>query len=200
MSTRTLTRTLLVALCLSAPFPFAARAGEKLVAPLSAGSVRMLLRVTAPLLPAPPTPELEAPELEAPELELSAPEAAPLEAVATGKVPRQRARQPVLQAPSALFVSQATVLRLAESSARPRGSFVSQTGEHPAGLRLAEVAGLGIGVQDGDILIEALGITPRSPGQVIGAIIEARAQKARALSGTLWRRGQTFKIVVEQPY
>jgi hypothetical protein len=55
-------------------------------------------------------------------------------------------------------------------------------------------------VQDGDILIEALGVTPRAPGQVIGAIIEARAQHARFLSGTLWRRGQTFPITVEQPY
>jgi hypothetical protein len=67
-------------------------------------------------------------------------------------------------------------------------------------LRLSGVAPLGIGVQDGDILIEALGMTPRSAGQVIGAIIEARSQKARALSGTLWRRGQTFRITVEQPY
>ncbi|HYJ11429.1 MAG TPA: hypothetical protein VEX18_20545, partial [Polyangiaceae bacterium] len=59
---------------------------------------------------------------------------------------------------------------------------------------------LGIGVQDGDILTEALGITPQSPGQLIGGIIEARAKQARYLSGTLWRRGQVLRITVEQPY
>jgi hypothetical protein len=67
-------------------------------------------------------------------------------------------------------------------------------------LRLVGVAGLGIGVQDGDILIDAMGITPRSSGEIIGAIVQARAQRVRYLSGTLWRHGQTFRITVEQPY
>jgi hypothetical protein len=78
--------------------------------------------------------------------------------------------------------------------------FVEKTAQHPAGLRLSGVGGLGIGVQDGDILIEALGVTPRSAGQIIGAVIEARAHEARFLSGTLWRSGQTLRITVEQPY
>lgn len=103
-------------------------------------------------------------------------------------------------APTALFISQATVLKLAESAVRPRGAFVGQTAEHPPGLRLSGVASLGIGLQDGDILIEALGIAPRGPGEVIGAIIEARARNARLLSGTVWRQGQTFRLTVEQPY
>jgi len=92
------------------------------------------------------------------------------------------------------------VLKLAQSAARPRGSFVAPTPQHPAGLRLSGVAALGIGLQDGDILIEALGIAPRAPGEIIGAILAARAKQARYLSGTLWRQGQTFRITVEQPY
>jgi hypothetical protein len=77
---------------------------------------------------------------------------------------------------------------------------VARSAQHPAGLRLSGVTALGIGVHDGDVLVEALGATPASPGQVIGAIIQARADQARYLSGTIWRRGQTFRIVVEQPY
>src|SRR5262249_47473236 len=153
---------------------------------LSLRGARLLLRVTAPLAPA-----VAVPEPGEPEPELSSVETSPAAAAVAGKAP-QRWKRPAAKAPGALFVSQATVLELARSSARPRGAFVAETSEHPAGLRLSGVAALGIGVQDGDILIEALGITPRSPGQVIGAIIEARAQKARVLSGTLWRQGQTL--------
>ena len=47
------------------------------------------------------------------------------------------------------------------------------------------MAALGIGVQDGDILVEALGVQPRSPGQLIGAIIEARAQLG-VVGSSLW--------------
>jgi hypothetical protein len=120
---------------------------------------------------------------------------------AATKAPVRRSAKPSHKAaPAALFVSAATVLKLSQSSARPRGSFVAASAQHPAGLHLSGVAGLGIGVQDGDILVEALGITPRGAGQVIGAIIEARAKQARFLSGTLWRQGQTFPITVEQPY
>jgi hypothetical protein len=188
-------RVLVGSLLLGAPFVIAAQLASGLVAPLTSTIVAALVRVTAPVT------VLPAPEPEADELDPVA--AAPLELsfeVAT-KSPAQRvakARPPAK--PSALFVSEATVLRLAQSAARPRGSFVAQSPEHPAGLRLSGVAALGIGVQDGDILIEALGITPRAPGQIIGAIIEARAKQARFLSGTLWRQGQTFAITVEQPY
>jgi hypothetical protein len=45
-----------------------------------------------------------------------------------------------------------------------------------------------------------MGISPRTSGEIIGAIVEARARRVRALSGTLWRGGQTFRITVEQPY
>jgi hypothetical protein len=185
---------LLASLALGAPFLLAAHAAAGLVGPFTQSAVTALLRATAPLTAVAPEPQAEPTE--------AAP-AAPVEPsfeVAT-KPHGARVARPVAKAkPSALFVSEATVLRLAQSSARPQGSFVAQSDQHPAGLRLSGVAALGIGVQDGDILIEALGITPRAPGQVIGAIIEARAKQARFLSGTLWRQGQTFPITVEQPY
>jgi hypothetical protein len=188
-------RVLAGTVLLGMPFIVAAHLASGLVAPLTRAIVTTLVSVTAPLA------ATAARQLGADPTEPVA--AAPLDIrfeVAT-RAPADRAAKPRAPAkPSALFVSEATVIKLAQSAARPRGSFVAQSPDHPAGLRLSGVAALGIGVQDGDILIEALGIPPRSAGEIIGAIIEARAKQARFLSGTLWRSGQTFAITVEQPY
>jgi hypothetical protein len=185
----------LLALSLSAglalPFALASWKAAELVEPLARGTADALLRLSAPLQ--------REPVMEPEPVELGANDAEPVVVATTKQVtPRAKAAPP--KAPAALFVSAATVLKLSQGSARPQGAFVAKAATHPAGLRLSGVAPLGIGVQDGDILIEALGVEPRSPGQIIGAIIEARARQARYLSGTLWRRGQTFRIVVEQPY
>jgi hypothetical protein len=186
--------TLCLAVALGAPFLLVGGAARRLVEPLTHAAVEALLRVSAPLQAAPSEPPAQPfdDEVEA---------GAPVFLSASGKGAKGRGRRAAPAAkPSAVFVSEAAVLKLAQGSARPQGSFVTQSSTHPAGLRLTGVAALGIGVQDGDILIEALGVTPQSPGQVIGAVIEARARHARYLSGTLWRRGQTFSITVEQPY
>jgi hypothetical protein len=188
-------RALLASLVLAAPFALVAHAASGLVPSLTSRAVTALVRATAVLRPVAASEEPAADEA----VEPSAPGVPSFEAVT--KPLGHRAPKALLKAqPAALFVSKGTVLELARSAARPRGSFVAQTLQHPAGLRLFGVAALGIGLQDGDILIEALGITPRSPGEIIGAIIEARAKQARLLSGTLWRQGQTFHITVEQPY
>jgi hypothetical protein len=193
VSLRRVVSALLGSLALGVPFVVAAHNASSLVTPLATTAVAGLLRATALLQPAAAaTPEPDADEV------------APIEPaaltfdVATKPAARRSFKAP--QKPGAVFVSEASVLKLAKTAARPQGAFVAQTAQHPAGLRLSGVAALGIGVQDGDILIEALGATPRSPGQVIGAILEARAKQARFLSGTLWRNGQTFRITVEQPY
>lgn len=187
----------LLACALGAPFVLVARAASALVAPLTEASVALLLRVSAPLSAArtelPPSIELDTDT----EGELG-PNA--LSAKVPPKTGKPAARGAPKAVPQSLFVSRATVLRLSQSAARPGGSFVGRTAQHPAGLRLSGVAPLGIGVQDGDILVEALGISPRSAGEIVGAVIQARAQHAAALSGTLWRHGQSFRITVEQPY
>jgi hypothetical protein len=180
---------------LGMPFALVASATSGYIEPLSRAAVDLLLVVSAPLPPSATVSVAEAPpeldELLASETTLAASRKAP--AARQGRT----ARSP---APGALFVSAAKVLELSQSAARPQGAFVPATATHPAGLRLFGVGGLGIGVQDGDILTEALGVTPQTPGQIIGAIIEARAKQARYLSGTLWRRGQVLRITVEQPY
>lgn len=185
---------LLVGAALSAPFVLVARAGNALVAPLAQASVGALLRLSAPLAP------LVSVAVVAPSAPALVPEAAALVQVSapTARAHARRAARKE-QLPS-LFVGRSTVLRLSQGAARPRGSFIGPTAEHPAGLQLTGVSALGIGVQDGDVLIEALGISPRSPGEIVGAIIEARSKRVPTLGGTLWRRGQTFQIVVEQPY
>ncbi len=182
---------------LTAPFVGVAYGAATLVEPLGRATAAVLVGLVAPLnaAPAPAQPE-PVPPAPLPDAEPAAAVAAPGKASAR----RGQPRATLLAKPSALFVSQATVLKLAESAARPRGAFVAGTAEHPAGLLLSGVGALGIGVQDGDILIEAMGISPRAPGEIIGAVIQARAKNARSLSGTLWRRGDTFRITVEQPY
>jgi hypothetical protein len=187
-------RTLLASVVLGAPFVLAAHAASAFVTPLTNTTVAALLQVTFPLSAAANAGLDSDAETETDEpavVVIDAATKAPAKHV--GKAPRK------VQS-SALFVSEATVLKLAQSAARPRGSFVAQTPQHPAGLRLSGVAALGIGLQEGDILIEALGIAPRAPGEIIGAILAARAKQARYLSGTLWRQGQTLRITVEQPY
>jgi len=191
-------RSLLGSLALGAPFVLAAHAASAFVAPLTSATVAALLCVTTPLAAvasAGPDADAFTPDAPTDEAPLAVGEAA-TQSPAHGSAKTR----PKSAAAGAVFVSKATVLELAKSPARPRGSFVSQTPEHPAGLRLWGVSALGIGVQDGDVLIEALGATPRSPGQVIAAIIEARAKQPRFLSGTLFRHGQRVPITVEQPY
>ena len=178
---------------LGLPFVLVACTASGFVDPVSRAAVDVLLRLSAPLQTQ-PEPQPVDPDDVSGGLSDIIPAATKAPAQPRGaKVSRPRT-------PAPLFVSAATVLKLSQGAARPSGAFVAATPSHPAGLRLAGVAALGIGVQDGDILIEALGVPPRSAGQIIGAIIEARAKQARYSSGTLWRQGQTFRITVEQPY
>lgn len=194
LSALRLVQSVLACGALGMPFAFVS-AANRYVEPLSHAAVDVLLVVSAPLRPSASVSVAEAP------LELDEPLPSETRLTATGKAPaagKGRTARPPAQ--GTLFVSAAKVLELSQSAARPQSAFVPATATHPAGLRLSGVAGLGIGVQDGDILIEALGVTPQSPGQIIGAIIEARAKQARYLSGKLWRRGQVLRITVEQPY
>lgn len=181
-------------LLLCAPFLLVLKAQAVLADVAARSAVASLLLVTSPLAaekaPA-PAPEVE-PSLEA--------TSSPDTAAGAGKARPRASRGRSATAPGAVFVSAANVLRLSKSGAQPTGTFVPKTADHPAGIRLVGVSALGIGVQDGDILVDALGIPARARGEIIGAIIEARARRAPSLSGTLWRAGHSFTITVEQPY
>lgn len=189
-----LAHTALASLLLALPFAGVGWASAACVPRLSCRVAAVLLRLTAPLASLEPASE-PSPRVEAPPNVDNA-----FEPVVLTAAPRRPAKGKRAPAPGALFVSQATVLALSRTAARPQGSFVGETPEHPAGLLLSGVSALGIGVSDGDILTEALGVTPRSAGQIIALVLEARARKAHFLTGMLWRRGQVLRITVEQPY
>jgi hypothetical protein len=99
-----------------------------------------------------------------------------------------------------LFVSAETVLRLSESRVTPKGVRVPANGARPAGLRLQGVAGLGIGLRDGDVLTRALGQPAQSSSDVVRAILVARANRVRVLEGEFYRGNERWTLRVEQPY
>jgi hypothetical protein len=111
-----------------------------------------------------------------------------------------KAKRKASEGQRVLFVNAATVLKLAESRARPRGVRVAAEGARPAGLRLSRVAELGIGLQDGDVLTRAVGQPALSSGAVVQAILLARSQGAKVLEGEFWRGGERWLLRVEQPY
>ena len=114
--------------------------------------------------------------------------------------PRTRRARAAAPAPKGLFVSADKVLRLARAGARPAGIPVNAAGSRPSGLLLTGVGGLGLGLQDGDILTHALGQPAVSEEAVVGAIIRARGAREPQLSGRVWRDGRSFALVVAQPY
>lgn len=103
-------------------------------------------------------------------------------------------------APRGVFVSAETVLKLANGGARPRGVAVKAEGKRPAGLKLTNVGGLGIGLRDGDVLTRAVGQSALSSGAVVQAVLIARANRAPFLDGEFWRDGERYTVRVEQPY
>ena len=92
------------------------------------------------------------------------------------------------------------VLRLAKAGARPHGIPVPAQGNRPAGLALVGVSALGVGLQDGDVLVQAGGRPALSAGDVVGVVIGSRAQRVPEICGRFWRNGEAWNLVVEQPY
>ncbi len=99
-----------------------------------------------------------------------------------------------------LHVPSAAVLRLARSGSRPRGVPVPAEGPRPAGILLQGVGGLGVGLQDGDVLTMAGGAPALAPSDVVGMVIAARGRRAAVIGGQFWRDGEPWNLVVEQPY
>lgn len=112
------------------------------------------------------------------------------------RVLRRRARKAV----HAVLVQGATVLQLVRSSVRPRGKLVPADGTRPAGILLQGVSGLGVGLEDGDVLTSVAGAPARDIGDVIGAVVAARGRSAPSVSGIFWRHGEPWRLVVQQPY
>ncbi len=82
----------------------------------------------------------------------------------------------------------------------PNAVFVKANTQRPAGLLLSGVSGLGVGLQDGDVLTEAAGQKVSSVAAVVGLVLAARARQASEISGRFYRGGVPFSLTVEQPY
>jgi hypothetical protein len=100
----------------------------------------------------------------------------------------------------AIRISSAQVLALASHRAMPDAAPVRASAEHPAGLLLRGVSGLGVGLQDGDVLTEAAGQRASSVAAVIGVVLAARARHSSEISGRFFRAGVPYVVTVEQPY
>jgi hypothetical protein len=183
---------LLVALAAWSSGRLADAAGERI-----AGALVSISQVLARAEARDPEPEVELPsELAAPTVRLTAagPTTAPL------KPSKRRAATKASPAARGVFVSAETVLKLANRRVVPRGIAVKAEGKRPAGLRLMNVTGLGIGLRDGDVLTRAVGLPALSSGAVVQAVLMARSQRARFLDGEFWRDGERYTLRVEQPY
>ncbi|MEP7121974.1 MAG: hypothetical protein ABJE95_13725 [Byssovorax sp.] len=129
--------------------------------------------------------------------ELDGDPASPSASTKTGK---KKPPAPPLHPTRGIRVSAATVLRLANRGVRPSGSPVAANADRPAGLALQGVAGLGIGLRDGDVLTQVAGAPASSAGAVIGAVLAARQRRAPAMSGVVYRGGDKIALYVEMPY
>jgi hypothetical protein len=107
---------------------------------------------------------------------------------------------PPLPRPSGgIFVHAATVRAAVRAGVRPSATPVGATEAHPAGLVVSGWGGAGTGLRDGDLVVRVGGATPRSAGDVAAAVAAAYRSKIPAVSGLVWRGGQTLSVVVELP-
>lgn len=194
-----LPRLPLVLAMLTLPALGAARMGQSLADRWGTAIGREVAGAAVVLQPAPAPPlNLEASALDS---DFADPPATlvsyALAAPAQRKGPKRKAGPP---ARLGVFVSAATVLRLANAQVMPRAVAVGPQGARPAGLRLIGVSGLGVGMRDGDVLTSVLGARVGATGEVVSRVIAARGRRAREISGEFWRNGVPGSIVVEQPY
>jgi|GEM_PF-3146582 len=153
-----------------------------------------------PLFPLWPGEVEEAPHVAAPEPEASV---APTPPQAQRKPPAPY-RPVVGPAPQSARASQELVLHWVEARMVPTGVTRPQTGTIPSGIELRGVAGLGVGLMDGDRLVRVDGVEVVSRGHVVGAVLGARSRMAPAVVASLVRMTkdgpQSFTVTVEQPY
>lgn len=135
------------------------------------------------------------------ELVVAAAAEAEPEAIAAGpRGARRPGKQAVAKPKRGVFISSATVLRLAQARVIPNAVPVASQGTRPAGLRLVGVSGLGVGMRDGDVLTRVAGAPATSVPAVVQGVIAARARHAREISAEFWRDGAAWSLTVEQPY
>jgi len=148
----------------------------------------------SPLPPAPIEPPTPAPTA-------SAQEAPPLgKRVAKSSKKQRRGDADARAHERVVFLSESTVLALAERGVLPSATPVPADGVRPAGLRLSGVNALGVGMRDGDVITSVLGAPATSVETVVQRVLAARARQVRVISAEFWRGAERFRLAVEQPY
>lgn len=99
-----------------------------------------------------------------------------------------------------VYISEKTILRLANARAVPASLPVGATEEHPAGLQLLGVSALGVGMQDGDVITEVAGRRIRGETDIVGIVLAARAQQAPTISAVFYRGKTRGTLTVAMPY
>jgi len=98
-----------------------------------------------------------------------------------------------------ILVRRAAVAAAVRSGVRPSAGAVAATDEHPAGLLVNGWGAAGTALRDGDIIVNVGGRTPSSVDDVIAAVAGAYRHKVYAVSGRIWRAGETMDVSVELP-
>jgi hypothetical protein len=187
----------LALLALTLPL-FAVKAWASAYADALGDGIAAQLIAVVPTLPPPPD---EGGSAEPTESEPPASDGSGARGVAVDS--NKRSRQPAHARATpvrGIRISAGQVLALAARRAMPHAVFVKANAEHPAGLLLAGVSALGVGLQDGDVLTEAAGQKATSVPAVVGIVLAARSRQASEISGRFYRAGVPFLLTVEQPY
>ncbi len=96
------------------------------------------------------------------------------------------------------------VLSFANSGQVPRGTAVAARGSCPAGIRLRNVGGFGLGLSDGDLLVQVGGAPVTERSEVVSAVLAARGRKQGAVDALVLRPSTGCRVgvhvTVEQPY
>lgn len=172
-----------------------ARSMADRVADALGGGFGHVVSVLTPATPEPPP--MAAPDSTSePEEPDEADEPASIHGDAAHKSKHKRAGPPV----HAVFIPAQTVLRLANSGARPTAVPVPAKGGRPAGLSLRGVNGLGVGMRDGDVITRVAGQPVQAVGDVISIVLVLRSKLVPRIEGVFWRGGAPWTLVVEQPY
>jgi len=151
------------------------------------------------------SPEVEMGEAEVDE-ETENTDSGPIQAGAlSGKKVKRRVREPAnVPAPKKLEatfqVPASQVLALANAGRRPVGQPIHASSRHPSGILISGLSGLGLPLNNGDVLTHVAGQHVRTVGDVVGLVLALRGRKASTIFGIFWREGKAFGVSVEQPY
>lgn len=146
----------------------------------------------------PPTDSMQEAVAEVPS---ETPEAIGAEPSGAVKQPRSARGSKVSKPPArrGILVRRTAVAAAVRRGVRPSAGAVAATAEHPAGLIVHGWGAAGTALRDGDIIVSVGGRTPSSIDDVIGAVAGAYRHKVYAVSGRIWRAGETMDVSVELP-